>query len=116
VANISFIRSDNGWIVFDPLTAKETASAALALVNDTLGLRPVVAVDAMHRQMFDQDGALLDRGPFGHVDVRATGRSPGPQSDRTPVLGRVPWTPHDAYVGRPPGATSTGSTRPDWVR
>ncbi len=29
LANISFVRSDTGWIVFDPLTAKETAAAAL---------------------------------------------------------------------------------------
>src|SRR4051794_6788543 len=29
LANISFIKSDTGWIVFDPLTAKETAAAAL---------------------------------------------------------------------------------------
>src|SRR5256885_10827131 len=29
LANISFIKGDTGWIVFDPLTAKETAAAAL---------------------------------------------------------------------------------------
>jgi alkyl sulfatase BDS1-like metallo-beta-lactamase superfamily hydrolase len=28
LANISFIKSYTGWIVFDPLTAKETAAAA----------------------------------------------------------------------------------------
>lgn len=48
LANISFIRSDNGWIVFDPLTATETAAAALALVNEHLGERPVVAVVYSH--------------------------------------------------------------------
>jgi alkyl sulfatase BDS1-like metallo-beta-lactamase superfamily hydrolase len=115
LANISFIRSDNGWIVFDPLTAKETAAAALALVTEHLGPRPVVAVvyshshgdhfggvrgvvdeadvraggvqiiapvgflahavaenvyagNAMNRRMFYQYGALLGRGPYGHVD------------------------------------------------
>ena len=31
LANISFIKGDTGWIVFDPLTAKETARAALEL-------------------------------------------------------------------------------------
>ena len=40
LANISFIRSDTGWIVFDPLTTRETAAAALALVNEHLGPRP----------------------------------------------------------------------------
>jgi alkyl sulfatase BDS1-like metallo-beta-lactamase superfamily hydrolase len=44
LANISFIKSDTGWIVFDPLTAKETAAAALKLINEKLGERPVVAV------------------------------------------------------------------------
>lgn len=48
LANISFIRSDTGWIVFDPLTAKETAAAALALINEKLGYRPVVAVVYSH--------------------------------------------------------------------
>ena len=31
LANISFIKGDTGWIVFDPLTAKETAAAALTI-------------------------------------------------------------------------------------
>ena len=43
LANISFIKGDTGWIVFDPLTAKETAHAALDFVNEKLGKRPVVA-------------------------------------------------------------------------
>ena len=30
LANISFIKGKTGWIVFDPLTSKETAAAALA--------------------------------------------------------------------------------------
>ena len=33
LANISFIKGDTGWIVFDPLTAKETAKAALEFIN-----------------------------------------------------------------------------------
>ena len=48
LANISFIKSDNGWIVFDPLTAKETAAAALKFINEKLGERPVVAVVYSH--------------------------------------------------------------------
>jgi alkyl sulfatase BDS1-like metallo-beta-lactamase superfamily hydrolase len=42
LANISFIKGDTGWIVFDPLTAKETARAALEFINEKLGKRPVV--------------------------------------------------------------------------
>lgn len=48
LANISFIKSDSGWIVFDPLTAKETAAAALKFINEKLGARPVVAVVYSH--------------------------------------------------------------------
>lgn len=48
LANISFIKGDTGWIVFDPLTAKETARAALAFINEQLGPRPVVAVIFSH--------------------------------------------------------------------
>jgi len=48
LANISFIKGDTGWIVFDPLTAKETARAALEFINDKLGKRPVVGVVYSH--------------------------------------------------------------------
>jgi alkyl sulfatase BDS1-like metallo-beta-lactamase superfamily hydrolase len=48
LANISFIKSNTGWIIFDPLSAKETAKAALDFINDRLGSRPVVAVVYSH--------------------------------------------------------------------
>jgi len=48
LANISFIKGETGWIVFDPLTAKETAAAALKFINEQLGERPVVAVVYSH--------------------------------------------------------------------
>jgi len=48
LANISFIKGDTGWIVFDPLTAKETARAALEFINEKLGPRPVVGVVYSH--------------------------------------------------------------------
>jgi alkyl sulfatase BDS1-like metallo-beta-lactamase superfamily hydrolase len=48
ISNITFIAGATGWIVIDPLTSQETASAALALVNDHLGQRPVHAVIYTH--------------------------------------------------------------------
>lgn len=48
LANITFIKGDTGWIIFDPLTAKETAAAALKFANEQLGERPVVAVVYSH--------------------------------------------------------------------
>jgi alkyl sulfatase BDS1-like metallo-beta-lactamase superfamily hydrolase len=48
LANVTFVKSNTGWIVFDPLTAKETSRAALELVDEHLGKRPVVAVVYSH--------------------------------------------------------------------
>jgi linear primary-alkylsulfatase len=116
LTNISFIKGDTGWIIFDPLVSKETAGAALAFINEQLGERPVVAVvyshshgdhfggvrgvvdeadvlsgkvkviaptgfmeeaiseniyagNAMSRRLFFQYGVLLQRNPFGQVDM-----------------------------------------------
>ena len=48
LSNMTIIRGDTGWIVIDPLTSLETAKAAMALVNATLGERPVSAVIYSH--------------------------------------------------------------------
>jgi linear primary-alkylsulfatase len=48
LANISFIKGETGWVVIDPLTAKETSRAALKFINEKLGERPVVAVIISH--------------------------------------------------------------------
>jgi alkyl sulfatase BDS1-like metallo-beta-lactamase superfamily hydrolase len=48
ISNVTFIAGDSGWIVIDPLTSQETASAALSLVNEHLGRRPVHAVIYTH--------------------------------------------------------------------
>ena len=48
ISNITFIRSDNGWIVIDPLTVAETAATARALVDQHFGVRPVKAVIYTH--------------------------------------------------------------------
>ncbi|SNX28637.1 Alkyl sulfatase BDS1, metallo-beta-lactamase superfamily [Polynucleobacter meluiroseus] len=68
LANISFIKTDTGWIVFDPLTSKETARAALELVNEKLGKRPVVAVVYSHSHA-DHFGGV--RGVVSEEDVRS---------------------------------------------
>ncbi len=48
ISNISFIRSDRGWIVVDPLTVAETAAAARGLVDAHFGPLPIVAVIYTH--------------------------------------------------------------------
>jgi alkyl sulfatase BDS1-like metallo-beta-lactamase superfamily hydrolase len=66
LANISFIKGDTGWIVFDPLTARETARAALELVNEKLGKRPVVGVVYSHSHVDHWAGV---RGVVDEADV-----------------------------------------------
>jgi alkyl sulfatase BDS1-like metallo-beta-lactamase superfamily hydrolase len=66
LANISFIKSDTGWIVFDPLTTKETARAALEFINQKLGKRPVVGVVYSHSHG-DHFGGV--RGVVDEADV-----------------------------------------------
>jgi len=68
LANISFIKSKTGWIVFDPLTAKETAAAALKFINAKLGERPVVAVVYSHSHA-DHFGGV--RGVVDEADVHS---------------------------------------------
>ena len=91
LANISFIRSDTGWIVFDPLTAKETAAAALAFVNEQLGERPVVAVVYSHSHGDHFAGA---HGVVDEADVR---------SGKVPVIAPVGFLEHavaeNVYAG-----------------
>jgi alkyl sulfatase BDS1-like metallo-beta-lactamase superfamily hydrolase len=48
LANITFVRGKEGWIVFDPLTALETARAGLALINEQVEKLPVTAVIISH--------------------------------------------------------------------
>ena len=68
LANISFIKGDTGWIIFDPLTAKETAAAALEFANEQLGERPVVAVVYSHSHA-DHFGGV--RGVVEEADVQS---------------------------------------------
>jgi len=68
LSNISFIAASTGWIIIDPLTAAETAAAALALANETLGERPVIAVIYTHSHI-DHYGGV--HGVVDEADVRS---------------------------------------------
>ena len=48
VSTVSFIDAGTGWIVVDPLTSVEAARAALELVTEYLGWKPVLAVVYSH--------------------------------------------------------------------
>ena len=48
MTNITFVRGDTGWIVFDPLMSCECSRAAFQLVTDNLGERPVMGIVMSH--------------------------------------------------------------------
>lgn len=91
LANISFIKGDKGWVIFDPLTAKETARAALDFINEQLGKRPVTGVVISHSHA-DHFGGI--RGVIDEADVR---------SGKIPVIAPVGFMDHavseNVYAG-----------------
>jgi alkyl sulfatase BDS1-like metallo-beta-lactamase superfamily hydrolase len=68
ISNMTIIAGKSGWIIIDPLTRKELAAAALALVTEKLGSRPVVAVIYTHSHV-DHFGGV--RGVTSAEDVKA---------------------------------------------
>ncbi|KRE24016.1 hypothetical protein ASE66_01765 [Bosea sp. Root483D1] len=68
LSNITFIKGDTGWIVFDPLISAETAKAAYQLVTQHLGNRPIHAVIYSHSHV-DHYGGV--RGIIDEADVKA---------------------------------------------
>ena len=69
LADISFVRGKTGWIVIDPLTAAETARAAVKLFQEHVGKgQPITAVIYSHSHG-DHWGGV--RGVVDEADVRA---------------------------------------------
>lgn len=68
LSNMTVIRGNTGWILIDPLTTQEVAAAALELVNETLGERPVSAVIYSHSHV-DHFGGV--RGVASAQEVAA---------------------------------------------
>ena len=66
LSNITFVKGDTGWIVFDPLISKETAAAALAYINEKLGARPVKGVVYSHSHV-DHYGGVRGLHPSGSL-------------------------------------------------
>jgi len=58
LANMSLIEGKTGWIVVDPLTAKETSAKAMAFVREHLGDKPVSAIIYSHSHI-DHFGGVL---------------------------------------------------------
>jgi len=71
-ANMTVVVGERGYVVIDPLTCVETSAAALDLVREQLGDRPVTAVVHTHCHI-DHFGGV--KGVVDEADVRA-GRVP----------------------------------------
>jgi len=93
LSNVTFVRGKTGWIVIDPLITVETARAALALVDETLGARPVRAMIFSHSGAGGIHRARGQRERHGrqchdaardlHVRRSAAAGPPGPCRQRT---------------------------------
>ena len=75
LANMTLVRGETGWIIFDVLLSSETAAAALALANEHLGELPVKAVVYSHSHI-DHFGGVLgvtsaEQVAAGEVEVIA---------------------------------------------
>ena len=68
VSTVTFVDAGAGWIVLDPLTTTEVAKAALDLVTEHLGEKPVLAVIHSHSHM-DHYGGVA--GIVSREDVAA---------------------------------------------
>lgn len=68
LANITFIRGDTGWIIFDVGSAAETAKAAYDLVTEQFGERPIVGVMYSHSHVDHYSGV---KGVVSEEDVKA---------------------------------------------
>ena len=70
ISNMTLIEGERGWIVVDPLTARETAARALAFAREHLGERPVSAIVYTHSHV-DHFGGVL--GVVSPEEVAARG-------------------------------------------
>lgn len=68
ISNMTVIAGKTGWILIDPLTNRETSAAALDLVNQQLGTRPIAGVIYTHSHA-DHFGGI--RGIVSPEDVKA---------------------------------------------
>jgi alkyl sulfatase BDS1-like metallo-beta-lactamase superfamily hydrolase len=135
LANITIVRGESGWILFDVLLTSQTAAAALRLVNEQLGELPVRAVvyshshidhfGGVHGVISEQDvqsGAVQVIAPSGFMEEaiaenvyagNAMSRRAGLQYGRGIPSG--PFGQVDSAIGKALAAGTTGLIAPTLV-
>ena len=76
ISNITFIEGETGYVVIDPLTSAEPAAAALALMRQHRGDKPVSAVIYTHSHV-DHYGGVM--GVLSEADIAAGARIIAPE-------------------------------------
>lgn len=103
MANLTVIKGDTGWIVFDPLMSTECSAAAMQLIEKNLGKFPVKAVIISHPHA-DHFGGI--KGIMSEGDAADSTLSIEAQlaSDKIPVIVPHGFTEHavaeNVYAGR----------------
>ena len=109
MANLTVVRGDTGWIVFDPLMSVECSQAAMQLIEKNLGQYPVKAVIISHSHV-DHFGGIL--GVMAEEDKADGTLSFEEQlaSGKIPVIAPEGFTEHavkeNVYAGKGMGRRS----------
>ncbi len=102
MANLTVIKGDTGWIVFDPLMSVECSKAAMELVEKNLGKRPIKAIIISHPHI-DHYGGI--KGVISEEDVADASLNLAEQlaSGKVPVIVPEHFTEHavseNVYAG-----------------
>ena len=135
LANMTLIKGDTGWIIFDVLLTSETAAAAFALATEHLGEYPIKAVIYSHshvdhfggvRGVIDEEdvssGKVQVIAPSGFMEEaiaenvyagNAMSRRAGFQYGR--VMPSSPFGQVDSAIGKGLSAGTTGLIAPSMV-
>ncbi len=121
MANLTLIKGDTGWIVFDPLMSRECSEAAMALVEKNLGKLPIKAVIISHPHV-DHYGGIKGIMTAEEAADASLGIEEQLASGKIPIIVPEGFTEHavseNIYAGTAMGrraAYQYGSYLPDSV-
>lgn len=106
MANLTVVRGDTGWIVFDPLMSVECTEAAMQLIEKNLGKLPVKAVIISHPHV-DHFGGISGLMSEEEAADATLGISEQLASGKIPVIVPEGFTEHavaeNVYAGKAMG-------------